>query len=241
MPNWDLKDLEYWDDAIREQVAEIGLDCYTQEFEVCDHNQMLGFMAYSRHAGPLPALELRQDLREDQDHVRPWGLGSALRDGDQLRSLPRLSDARQLALPADPDDRARLRPQRLLQEQLHLRQGDPGRADARAVQDARRPRARLRGGPLDRARAGRGADRRRPRALDELPAQPGDPQAQRRRSSASARSRPPSRAATRSPGSIAGPSTSSPTCARCRSSRRRTSSCSSATTTATSRPGPRTC
>ncbi|HEX5795334.1 MAG TPA: SpoVR family protein, partial [Geminicoccaceae bacterium] len=46
MPNWDLKDLEYWDDAIREQVAGIGLDCYTQEFEVCDHNQMLGFMAY---------------------------------------------------------------------------------------------------------------------------------------------------------------------------------------------------
>lgn len=46
MANWDLNDLEYWDDAIRERVAEFGLDCYPQEFEVCDHNQMLGFMAY---------------------------------------------------------------------------------------------------------------------------------------------------------------------------------------------------
>ena len=44
--NWDLEDLVYWDDAIRERVAEFGLDCYTQEFEVCDHNQMLAFMAY---------------------------------------------------------------------------------------------------------------------------------------------------------------------------------------------------
>jgi stage V sporulation protein R len=44
--NWDLKELEYWDDAIRERVEEFGLDCYPQEFEVCDHNQMLGFMAY---------------------------------------------------------------------------------------------------------------------------------------------------------------------------------------------------
>jgi stage V sporulation protein R len=46
MANWDLKDLEYWDDAIRERVAEFGLDCYPQEFEVCDHGQMLGYMAY---------------------------------------------------------------------------------------------------------------------------------------------------------------------------------------------------
>lgn len=46
MPNWDVKDLEYWDDAIRERVDEYGLDCYPQEFEVCDHTQMLGYMAY---------------------------------------------------------------------------------------------------------------------------------------------------------------------------------------------------
>ncbi len=46
MPNWTLKDLEYWDAAIRERVDGFGLDCFPQEFEVCDHGQMLGFMAY---------------------------------------------------------------------------------------------------------------------------------------------------------------------------------------------------
>jgi stage V sporulation protein R len=44
---WDIKDLERWDARIREKAAEFGLDCYPQEFEVCDHVQMLGYMAYS--------------------------------------------------------------------------------------------------------------------------------------------------------------------------------------------------
>ena len=39
MTNWTMRDLEYWDDRVREQVAEIGLDCYPQEFEVCDQNR----------------------------------------------------------------------------------------------------------------------------------------------------------------------------------------------------------
>jgi stage V sporulation protein R len=47
MASWDLEDLERWDEKIREKVAEFGLDCYPQEFEVCDHVQMLGYMAYS--------------------------------------------------------------------------------------------------------------------------------------------------------------------------------------------------
>jgi stage V sporulation protein R len=44
---YSLKELEYWDARIREKVAGFGLDCYPQEFEVCDHAQMLGYMAYS--------------------------------------------------------------------------------------------------------------------------------------------------------------------------------------------------
>ena len=47
MADWDTKDLEYWDERIREKVEEFGLSCYPQEFEVCDHFQMLGYMAYS--------------------------------------------------------------------------------------------------------------------------------------------------------------------------------------------------
>jgi stage V sporulation protein R len=44
---YDLKDLEAWDARIREKVHKFGLSCYPQEFELCDHNQMLGYMAYS--------------------------------------------------------------------------------------------------------------------------------------------------------------------------------------------------
>ncbi len=47
MSEWQIKDLEYWDAKIREKVEEFGLSCYPQEFEVCDHFQMLGYMAYS--------------------------------------------------------------------------------------------------------------------------------------------------------------------------------------------------
>jgi len=47
MADWDVRDLEYWDERIREKVEEFGLSCYPQEFEVCDHFQMLGYMAYS--------------------------------------------------------------------------------------------------------------------------------------------------------------------------------------------------
>ena len=45
--NWDVRDLEYWDEKIREKVEEFDLSCFPQEFEVCDHFQMLGAMAYS--------------------------------------------------------------------------------------------------------------------------------------------------------------------------------------------------
>src|SRR5262245_42634778 len=44
---WSLDDLAYWDAKIREQVDVLGLDCYPQEFELCNHNDMLAYMAYS--------------------------------------------------------------------------------------------------------------------------------------------------------------------------------------------------
>jgi stage V sporulation protein R len=45
--NFGITDLEEWDRRIFEKVQEFGLDCYPQQFEVCDHNQMLSNMAYS--------------------------------------------------------------------------------------------------------------------------------------------------------------------------------------------------
>src|SRR5215470_10404572 len=44
---YEQRDLEYWDARIREKVSEFGLDCFPQEFEICDHTDMLGYMAYS--------------------------------------------------------------------------------------------------------------------------------------------------------------------------------------------------
>jgi stage V sporulation protein R len=47
MANYEVSDLVEWDKRIREKAAEFGLDWFPQEFEICDHNGMLGYMAYS--------------------------------------------------------------------------------------------------------------------------------------------------------------------------------------------------
>jgi stage V sporulation protein R len=47
MADYSIADLERWDERIREKAEEFGLDVYPQEFEICDHSDMLGYMAYS--------------------------------------------------------------------------------------------------------------------------------------------------------------------------------------------------
>src|SRR5438105_2505703 len=47
MANYEVSELIEWDNRIRDKAAEFGLDWYPQEFEICDHNGMLGYMAYS--------------------------------------------------------------------------------------------------------------------------------------------------------------------------------------------------
>jgi len=47
MPDYTIEDIEHWDSRIHEVVARFGLDIYPQEFDICDSNQMLGYMAYS--------------------------------------------------------------------------------------------------------------------------------------------------------------------------------------------------
>jgi len=42
-----IKELQEWDEKIQEKVDLYGLNCYPQEFDICDHNEMLGYMAYS--------------------------------------------------------------------------------------------------------------------------------------------------------------------------------------------------
>jgi stage V sporulation protein R len=43
----NVDELGVWDERIRELVDRFRLRCYPQEFEVCDHNEMLGYMAYT--------------------------------------------------------------------------------------------------------------------------------------------------------------------------------------------------
>lgn len=68
MSGWTLRELEEWDERIREKVAEFGLDCYPQEFEICDHNAMFGYMAYQG----MPA------------HYPHWSYGKAY---EQIKTL----------------------------------------------------------------------------------------------------------------------------------------------------------
>jgi len=42
-----IDNLRAWDERISEAAKAYGLDCFPQEFEVCDHNEMIGYMAYS--------------------------------------------------------------------------------------------------------------------------------------------------------------------------------------------------
>ncbi len=43
----DIEALQRWDERIACVAEDMGLDCFPQEFELCDHNEMLGYMAYS--------------------------------------------------------------------------------------------------------------------------------------------------------------------------------------------------
>ncbi len=54
MASWSLSDLEQWDERIREKAERFGLTCYPQEFEVCDQDQMLGYIAYSGMPAQYP-------------------------------------------------------------------------------------------------------------------------------------------------------------------------------------------
>jgi len=68
MSEWTMRDLETWDARILEKVHEFELDCYEQEFEVCDQEAMLGYMAY--HGMP--------------SHYPHWSFGKSF---EQLKTM----------------------------------------------------------------------------------------------------------------------------------------------------------
>ena len=110
MANYELQDLVEWDERIRDKVAEFGLDCYPQEFELCDHIGMLGYMAYSGMPSHYPhwsygkSYEKLKTLYDHGVSGLPYEMVINSNPGD------RVPDARQHAAAADPDHRACLRP-----------------------------------------------------------------------------------------------------------------------------------
>ncbi|MDO8558339.1 MAG: SpoVR family protein [bacterium] len=47
MTDWTIKDLERYEEAISKIAKEEGLNCFEQEYEICDHAEMIGYMAYN--------------------------------------------------------------------------------------------------------------------------------------------------------------------------------------------------
>lgn len=47
LAEYTIADLEYYNRIIEEAVDEFGLDCYPQEFEICNYEDMLSYEAYS--------------------------------------------------------------------------------------------------------------------------------------------------------------------------------------------------
>ena len=45
--SYSVEDLERWNERIITLVERFGLDPYPQEFEICDHEDMLSYMVYS--------------------------------------------------------------------------------------------------------------------------------------------------------------------------------------------------
>jgi stage V sporulation protein R len=69
-----LKELEDWDKKIIDLVNRFGLRCYPQEFEICDHFEMIGYMAYSGMPSRYPHWSYGKQY-EIQKTLYDYGVG----------------------------------------------------------------------------------------------------------------------------------------------------------------------
>ena len=70
----NIKELKAWDDRIVELVNRFGLNCYPQEFEICDHFEMIGYMAYSGMPSRYPHWSYGKSY-EKQKTLYDYGVG----------------------------------------------------------------------------------------------------------------------------------------------------------------------
>ena len=47
MQGYEIQDLQEWNEKVRALAEGFGLKCFSQDFEICDSEQMISFMAYS--------------------------------------------------------------------------------------------------------------------------------------------------------------------------------------------------
>jgi stage V sporulation protein R len=83
---WTMADLAAWDEKIRALVDDFGLDCFEQEFEVCDHEQMIGYMAY--HGMPA--------------HYPHWSFGKSFERQKTLYNLQLSGLPYEMVINSDP-------------------------------------------------------------------------------------------------------------------------------------------
>ena len=129
---YNIEDLERWNDKIVDLVERFGLDPFPQEFEVCDHEDMLSYMVYSGMPSHYPHWSYGKNF-EKLKTLYEYGV-SGLPYEMVINSNPSIAYLMRdnsLAL-AGADDRACLWPQRFFQKQLHLPL-DPGRIHHRNV------------------------------------------------------------------------------------------------------------
>ncbi|MCB0345660.1 MAG: SpoVR family protein [Bdellovibrionales bacterium] len=69
-----VNELEDWDKRILELVERFQLKCYPQEFEVCDHFEMIGYMAYSGMPSRYPHWSFGKSY-EKQKTLYDYGVG----------------------------------------------------------------------------------------------------------------------------------------------------------------------
>ncbi len=71
--DWTLEELQSWDARIRETAEGFGLNLRGQEFEICDQNQMMGYMAYTGMPAHYPHWSFGKRF-ERQKTLHSYGL-----------------------------------------------------------------------------------------------------------------------------------------------------------------------
>lgn len=71
MSDWNVKDLQTWDDRIVDIAKDYGLDWYEISYEICDYYEMIGHMSY--HGMP--------------SHYNHWSFGKSFERTNQMYNL----------------------------------------------------------------------------------------------------------------------------------------------------------